>query len=131
MPIPFVPPRARILICDFDLARIHPEMTKQRRVVVVSPRSYNRRHGAGPGRCLVIPFSTTSPPEITPAHVPFAADKYACLSEPTWALCDVISSMSHMRLDNVQISGINQMESIDAEDMDRIAEGIKHALGIA
>src|SRR4051812_26431452 len=107
MPIPFVPPRSRILICDFDLARIHPEMTKARRVVVVSPRSYNRRHGAGPGRCLVVPFSATAPPAITPAHVAFRADKYACLTEPTWALCDVISSMSHHRLDSVQVGGVN------------------------
>jgi uncharacterized protein YifN (PemK superfamily) len=130
MPIPFVPPRGRVLICNFDLARIHPEMTKQRRVVVISPRSYNRRHGQGPGRCLVIPFSATAPPEITPAHVPFTADKYATLTEPTWALCDVIASVSHNRLDNVQVGGVNQMESIDDQDMLRIAVGMKHALGI-
>lgn len=131
MPIPFVPPRGRILICDFDLARIHPEMAKARRVVVVSPRSYNRRHGAGPGRCLVVPFSSTAPPEITPAHVTFTADKYVCLTEPTWALCDVISSMSHNRLDSVQVGGVNQLESIDEQDMERIAAGMEHALGIA
>jgi uncharacterized protein YifN (PemK superfamily) len=131
MAIPFVPPRRRILLCDFDAARIHPEMTKVRRVVVISPRSYNRRHGFGAGRCLVVPFSATAPPEITPAHVTFPEDKYACLTEPTWALCDVICSMSHDRLDSVQVGGINQLESIDDQDMERIAVGIKHATGLA
>jgi uncharacterized protein YifN (PemK superfamily) len=131
MPIPFVPPRGRILICNFDMARIHPEMTKQRRVVVFSPRSYNRRHGQGPGRCLVIPFSATAPLQVTPAHVPFGADQYACLTEPTWALCDAITCVSHARLENVQIGGVNQMESLSEDDMARIAVGTKHALGIA
>jgi uncharacterized protein YifN (PemK superfamily) len=73
MAIPFVPPRRRILICDFDVARVSPEIDKERRVVIISPRSYNKRHGTGPGRCLVIPFSATEPHKITPAHVTLAA----------------------------------------------------------
>ena len=80
---------------------------------------------------MVIPFSATQPIEIKPAHVPFPATKYACLTEPTWALCDVISCMSHARLDNVQIGGVNQLESIDDQDMERIAVGMKHALDLA
>jgi hypothetical protein len=72
MPITFVPERGRILICDYDLARIAPEMDKERRVVVVSPRSYNQRHGASAGRCIVVPFSATNPGRfLTPADVPF------------------------------------------------------------
>lgn len=106
-------------------------MTKERRVVIISPRSYNRRHGWGPGRCLVIPFSATPPPDVTPAHVPFADNVYRCLTEPTWALCDVISSVSHDRLNNVQVAGVNQMEDISAPDLERIAVGIRHALSIA
>jgi uncharacterized protein YifN (PemK superfamily) len=121
MPIPFVPPRGRILICDFDMARIHPEIAKQRRVVVISPRSYNRRHGFGPGRCLVIPFSATAPVEVTPAHVPFSDDVYKCLTEPTWALCDVTTS----------VGGVNQLEDLSDQDMERIAIGLRHALAIA
>jgi len=131
MGIPFVPPRGRILICDFDMARVHPEIDKERRVVVISPRSYNHRHGNGPGRCLVIPFSATEPHEITPAHVPFADDIYKCLSEPTWALCDLVTSVSHTRLNNVQIGGVNQFEDVSPQDMARIGIGLKHSLAIA
>lgn len=131
MTIPFVPPRGRILICNFDMARIHPEMTKHRRVVVLSPRSYNSRHGQGPGRCLVIPFSSTEPFQVKPAHVPFPDNKYGSLSQATWALCDAVSSMSHARLDNVQTAGVNLMESLDDQDMERIAIGMRHAIGIA
>jgi uncharacterized protein YifN (PemK superfamily) len=76
MYINFVPQRAQILICDYDLACIPPEMSKQRRVVVVSPRSYNRRHGLGAGRCVVVPFSSTAPPLTTLAQVAFPGGKY-------------------------------------------------------
>ena len=66
MSINFVPERARVPICNYDLARVSPEIDKTRRAVVVSPRSYNHRHGAGPGRCLVVPFSATRPFVLTP-----------------------------------------------------------------
>jgi len=39
MAINFVPRRGLVLICDYDVARVHPEMNKSRRVVVISPRS--------------------------------------------------------------------------------------------
>src|SRR3954467_2473090 len=101
MAIRFVPRRGLILICDFDAARIHPEMNKRRRVVVVSPRSYNRRHGEGPGRCLVIPFSATEPKVFSPSMVSFAAETYKSLTRQSWAICDSLTAVSHDRLDRV------------------------------
>jgi uncharacterized protein YifN (PemK superfamily) len=113
------------------MARVVPEIDKKRRVVVISPRSYNQRHGNGPGRCLVIPFSATAPHKITPAHVVFDGKTYKCLSEPTWALCDVVTSVSHARLNNVQIGGVNQFEDISDTDMARLEAGLTHSLGLA
>jgi uncharacterized protein YifN (PemK superfamily) len=131
MPIAFVPIRRQILICDFEYGRIDPSMGKIRRALVVSPRSYNRRHGMGPGRCIVGPFSATPPPELTPAHVPFAADVYPSLSEMTWAVCDCIRSVSHDRLDRVNVGGNYLSEMISEEDMTRVESGMRHAIGIA
>jgi uncharacterized protein YifN (PemK superfamily) len=131
MGIPFVPQRGHILICDFDYGRLPPELDKERRVVVISPRSYNRRHGFGPGRCLVVPFSTTVPHEMTPAYVPFDAVTYKSLSEPTWAVCESIRSASHERLNRVRVGGENLNEIMSQADLARVQIGLHHALGFA
>lgn len=130
MPIRFVPQRGLILICDYDVARVHPEMNKRRRVVVVSPRSYNRRHGEGPGRCLVVPFSASEPRFLTPSVVPFPLQSYRSLSKVSWAICDSIMAVSHDRLDRVW-SGPGQSldERISEVDMRRLEVAIAHAVG--
>jgi uncharacterized protein YifN (PemK superfamily) len=99
--IAFVPQRGQILICDFSMAHVPPEMRKVRRVVVMSPRTYNARHGAGPGRCIVVPFSGTPHVRIHPSDVPFPANVYASLTVPTWAICEAVMNVSHARLDRV------------------------------
>jgi uncharacterized protein YifN (PemK superfamily) len=128
--INFVPERGRILICDFDLARIHPENSKTRRVVVMSPRSYNARHGNGPGRCLVIPFSITQPRAIQPSDVFFAAGPYKTLSKDTWANCHSVMSVSHTRLDRVYVGhGSYSQELLSGVDLQRLEGGLRHAFG--
>jgi uncharacterized protein YifN (PemK superfamily) len=130
MAINFVPERARVLICDYDLARISPEIDKMRRAVVVSPRSYNHRHGAGPGRCLIVPFSATKPHTMTPADIHFLAGKYKTLTVETWAVCTATMSASHSRLTRVFIGhGKYSEESLTDQDMKRIEVGLKHAMG--
>ena len=130
MAINFVPERGRILICNFDLARIHPENAKQRRVAVLSPRSYNERHGSGPGRCVVIPFSVTEPKVIRPSNIIFKAGVYQALTKDTWANCDSIMAVSHTRLDRVYIGhGHHSEELLSDVDLKRIESGLRHALG--
>jgi uncharacterized protein YifN (PemK superfamily) len=131
MPINFVPERGRILICDFQMAGVPPEMSKIRRAVVMSPRSYNMRHGVGPGRCFVVPLSATNPgPLITPADVPFAAGIYETLTVPVWAICSASMSVSHLRLDRVRIHGGNwSSELMAVADLKRVEVGLRHALG--
>ena len=132
MPITFVPQRGQIPICDFDIGGVvPPEMRKKRRVVVVSPRSHNRRHGAKPGRCLVVPFSATRPTVLTVAEVPFLAGPYGSLTLPTWAICSAVESVSHARLDRVAVGRSFFSEHLSQADLDRIDAGLRHALGLA
>jgi uncharacterized protein YifN (PemK superfamily) len=130
LPINFVPERGRILVCNFDLARVHPENKKIRRVAVMSPRSYNERHGSGPGRCIVVPFSVTQPPVLRPSDIFFATGPYEALSRDTWATCDSVMAVSHARLDRVRIPfGTWSQEVLSADDLKRLESGLRHALG--
>jgi uncharacterized protein YifN (PemK superfamily) len=100
--------------------------------VVVSPRSYNGRHGAGPGRCILVPFSATHPGvNISPADVHFPAGKYRSLTRDTWAICTAAMSLSHTRLDRVSHAGHYLHETLSVDDLARIEEGLRHALGLA
>jgi uncharacterized protein YifN (PemK superfamily) len=140
MAINFVRERGRILMCNYGMARVPPEMEKTRRCVVVSPRSYNGRHGQKPGRCLVVPFSATDPARHkTPADVVFNGNTYECLTVETWAICAAAMSVSHDRLDRVwvkqpwtgplwQKSGPSS-EILHSADMARIEVGLRHATG--
>jgi uncharacterized protein YifN (PemK superfamily) len=69
----------------------------------MSPRSYNERHGSGPGRCIVVPFSVTQPPVLRPSDIFFATGTYEALSRDTWATCDSVMAVFHARLDRVRI----------------------------
>src|ERR1700730_14380479 len=113
------------------MARVPPEMAKVRRAVVMSPRSYNGRHGAGPGRCFVVPLSANDPgPLITPADIPFAGGNYETLRVPVWAICSAAMSVSHARLDRVRISGGRwSSELMTAADLGRVEEGLRHEVG--
>jgi uncharacterized protein YifN (PemK superfamily) len=116
--------------CDFDLARIHPENAKERRVAVLSPRAYNGRHGNGPGRCVVVPFSVSEPPALRPSDVHFPAGPYKALTKDTWANCDAVMAVSHTRLDRVYIGhGLHSAEILSEADLKRLEAGLRHALG--
>lgn len=130
MPITFVPSPGQILICDYDMAFVPPEMRKVRRAVVISSRSYNVRHGNSPGRCLVVPFSASPPKTSTPADIPFAAGLYRSLTIPTWAICGAVASLSHARLDRVAVGKSFLSERLTAGDLDRIKTGLRHVLGL-
>ncbi len=130
--IAFVPQRGQILICDFDMAGVvPPEMRKKRRVVVVSPRSHNHRHGQHAGRCLVVPFSASIPAVLTAAEVPFPKGIYQSLTVPTWAICSAAASVSHARLDRVAAGAVFLSEHLSAADLKRIEAGLCHAIGLA
>jgi len=130
MAIQFVPVRGSILFCDFDSARIAPEMNKMRRVVVVSPRSYNSRWGAKPGRCLVVPFSAHIE-RARPSLVHFPQNTYRSLPEESWAVCDAVTLVSHQRLTRVWLApGMFLDEIVSGAHLRQLESGLCHALGM-
>lgn len=96
----------------------------------MSPRSYNERHGHGPGRCVVVPFSVTAPRVVRPSDVFFKAGAYKALTKDTWANCDSVAAVSHARLDRVYIGhGRHSDELLSEFDLKRLEVGLRHALG--
>jgi uncharacterized protein YifN (PemK superfamily) len=128
--IRFTPRRGQILMCDFDMATVAPEMRKKRRVVILSPRSLNGPHGAKPGKCIVVPLSATTPRRVLGSHVAFPVGSYDSLSVDVWAICEAIAHVSHIRLDRVPVGSEHLSEMMDASDVCRIEEGVRFALGM-
>ncbi|MFK0207987.1 type II toxin-antitoxin system PemK/MazF family toxin [Agrobacterium sp. NPDC090283] len=128
--ITFTPSRGSILMCDFDMATVPPEMRKRRRVIVLSPKSYNKRPSmAVPGKCIVVPLSVTEPRTPQPSHVAIPDDRYASITKPVWAICEMVAHVSHARLDRVASGKKFLSESITADDLQSIENALKHALG--
>ena len=95
MPLPYLPQRGEILICDFDDFAIGAEMIKRRPVVVVSHKETHRRK-----LCAVVPFSTTAPSPVEPWHhpLPHVSITGWVPSAPMWAKADMIATVSLDRL---------------------------------
>jgi len=72
MLIPFVPDAGDVLMCDFTTGFQEPEMTKVRRVVVLSPRSRVKF----PSTYLVVPISKTPPVPVEGCHCEFRPNSY-------------------------------------------------------
>jgi len=131
----FQPKRGAILLCDFDMARVPPEMRKRRRCVVVSPRSYNAPKGhmttnPKPGLVIVVPLGASEPVDDRASHVSIAAGRYKSLTVPVWAICETVAHVSHNRLTRVSEGGVFLSEHMRGDDMLRIDEALRHALGL-
>lgn len=81
MAVNFQPKQGAILLCDFDMARVHPEMDKKRQAIVFSITQLNHRHGAYAGHCTVIATSSREPQTRGPEDVLIPAGKYWSLPE--------------------------------------------------
>src|ERR1700722_4138894 len=95
MPLTFVPPAGRVLICDYTTGFVPPEMTKLRPGVVMSPKSHR-----WVTTILVLPFSTTAPHIIQPHHVRIPANTYSFFARnvDVWAIANMVSAVSLARL---------------------------------
>jgi uncharacterized protein YifN (PemK superfamily) len=98
-PVIHQPSPGRVVMCDFTFLR-KPEMQKERRAIVVSARSPNAT-----GRCTVVPVSKLRAAIPNPGHYEFKARTYPFFhkSEPVWAICDHIYTVSLERLWMVNI----------------------------
>ena len=128
MAINFIPRRGAILMCDFDMAFVPPEMVKYRQVIVLSETGMNHRRGTSPGTCTVIPFSTVEPTTPGIDDVFFPIGSYRSLSEESWAKCRMIATMSHDRLGLVR--GLRRSEFLRPKDMADIEAAVSYVLGI-
>ena len=116
-------------MCDFDLARVAPEMGKVRQVVVVSATTLNHRHAKAAGTCVIVPFTTVPPSSEGDDDVFFASGPYWSLPKDCWARCKMVDTVSHDRLDLVLRNGVRQRnEYLGAGDMTRIEVGLRAAL---
>lgn len=125
MPIYHIPNPGCIVICDFDGYKT-PEMTKQRPVVVVSPK-----HPKRPELCTVVPLSTTPPNIPTDYHFKFVNNPIPGRNGETWAKCDMISTVALERLDRVKIGrGDYRILKITHDELIDIRRCIRYFLNL-
>ena len=98
-PVLHQPSPGRVVMCDFRFLR-KPEMQKERRAIVVSARTPNNT-----GRCTVVPVSKL-PSNGDPHHFEFTPGTYPFFhpTEPVWATCDHIYTVSLERLWMVNVN---------------------------
>jgi uncharacterized protein YifN (PemK superfamily) len=127
MPITFVPSPGDVLMCNFEGFK-PPEMTKNRKVVILSPRC---RIGF-PSTYIVVPISKTTPNQLEGCHCEFAPGKYGFFhaTESVWAKADMVSCVAASRLDRVEHNGRFSRVQIRAVDLLAVRSAVLHALGM-
>jgi uncharacterized protein YifN (PemK superfamily) len=131
MPITFMPRRGTILLCDFDVACVPPEMNKRRPVIVLSRYEMNHRHARAAGHCTVVPTSATQPRTVGPEDVFVPVGTYWSFGLDTWVKCKMVCTMSHDRLDLFfRFGKRHPSEFLTDKDMARVEAGVRYALGL-
>ncbi|MGA3027516.1 MAG: type II toxin-antitoxin system PemK/MazF family toxin [Bryobacteraceae bacterium] len=127
MAITFIPDAGDVLMCDFT-GFVAPEITKVRRVIILSPRSRRRF----PGTYLVIPMSKTPPAPPEPHHCEFKPNSYFFLDpvEPVWAKADMLTCVASYRLDRLKVNGRYCRVQIRKDDLHAVRRAVLHALGM-
>jgi mRNA interferase MazF len=127
MAITFVPDAGDVLMCDF-IGFIAPEMTKVRRVIVLSPRSRD----VFPGTYLVVPVSNAPPSRPEPHHHEFRPRSYDFFDhgQSVWAKADMVTCVGSHRLDRVMVNGRYTRCQIRKGDLHLVRVAVLHALGM-
>jgi uncharacterized protein YifN (PemK superfamily) len=129
LPLPpgILPAQRDVWMCDFD-GFVVPEMVKERRVIIISPR----HHGAGVA--LVVPVSTTGPRAIRPVHIRLPGGAtYECFSgaSEVWVKADLVAHVRFERLSRVRINYREiRTVRIRPEHFERVQCGVLRALGL-
>ncbi|MGA4551206.1 type II toxin-antitoxin system PemK/MazF family toxin [Methylorubrum aminovorans] len=120
-PVPHAPSPGRVVMCDFTYL-VKPEMQKERRAIVVSSRS-----AGAAGRCTVVPVSKSPPRENNTHHFRFEPGTYPFFhqTDPVWAVCDHIYTVSLVRLWQVNVNRRPALPSISPAEL----AGIRALLG--
>ena len=117
------PGGGQVFMCDFRFLR-KPEMQKERRAVVLSPKSVNDHH-----RCVVVPVSMT-PPADQAIHHCFTPGSYPFFhrTNPVWAICDHLYTVSLERLWYVTMNRKPVTTKLTAEDFNEVRSKVAKAL---
>lgn len=125
-PVRYVPGAGKVVMCDFSFLR-RPEMQKERRAIVVSTRA-----ASGNGRCIVVPVSKTESVEPNSHHYRFDPGAYPFFhrTEPVWAVCEHLYTVSLDRLWQINIRDRAALPSISQEDLDGVRKLAGTSLGL-
>jgi uncharacterized protein YifN (PemK superfamily) len=125
-PIRHAPGPGRVVMCDFTYL-IRPEMQKERRAIVISPRP-----ATDTGRCVVVPISKTAPRDSGPHFYRFEPASYPFFhsSEPVWAVCDHVYTVALTRLWKVNVNRRPELPSINPVDLDKIKDILVNTLAL-
>jgi uncharacterized protein YifN (PemK superfamily) len=120
--VKYVPSPGLVLMCDFTHLK-KPEMQKERRAIVVSTKA-----ASGHGRCSVVPVSMTPSRDPNPHHHEFPARRYPYFhrTEPVWAVCDHVYTVSLERLWAVNV-GLKPQPNARISEQD--LEAVRHLIG--
>jgi len=113
--IQYAPSAGMVLMCDFSQYGFKPpEMVKERRCVIISAKTYNKRHK----RCTLVPVSLSTPHETTYC-IQTTPGKYDCFHpvQPCWILCDMPYTLDWRKLWFVQAHGRPQSFHLDRADL--------------
>lgn len=126
VPVKYCPAPGRIVMCDFRFLS-KPEMQKERRAIVLS-----KRVDAEPGRCTVVPVSMSPARGDNSFYYEFAPGLYQCFhkSNPVWAVCDHIYTVSLARMWKVNVQHRPCMPALSEEDLKAIRTLVGTALGL-
>jgi uncharacterized protein YifN (PemK superfamily) len=131
VPIRYHPEPGDVFFCQFPQPGAQPfappEMTKHRRVVVLSPRF--RRHL--PSTIVVVPLSTSAPRFIEPFHYQLL-DSYSFLSAsaPIWVKANMLAHVSLARLFPVYRHRQIANAALTARDLQGVRAMVSLALGL-
>lgn len=127
LPVKFVPSAGLVFMCDFTHLK-KPEMQKERRAIVVSTRA-----AGGHGRCSVVPVSKHPANGKNIHHYKFTPGTYPFFhsSDPVWALCDHVYTVSLARLWAVNVGLKPQPNArISAADLEAIRKLVGTGIGL-
>ncbi len=134
MSITFHPQPGMVLICDFSTGFRAPEIVKRRPVVVISPRTRRKTQ-----LCIVVPLITTPPVPVELHHhcLDPASLPAPLATRQTWAKCDMLMTVSLVRLDRVKMGKdpatgkrIYASGTVTPSDLKAIQIAVLSALGL-
>ncbi|MFI8749617.1 type II toxin-antitoxin system PemK/MazF family toxin [Vreelandella lionensis] len=138
VPIQFHPKKGQMLLCDFSQGFKDPEMTKDKRPVIVLSNSVNGRANL----VTVVACSTVEPNIIQPDHMVLPARALPMLGRfqgnTTWVKGDMIYTVGFHRLNLIQLSSKHpttgkrqhHLNCFGRETMNKIHECVLHGMNL-